>query len=185
MRLTAQVHARLAPSLERGDWALDATAGNGHDTLFLASQVAPIGQVWAWDTQPAALATTQERLQAAGLEATVTLVQASHHRLRERMPTRAHGRLRAVMFNLGYRPGGDPQHITQPGTTMPALEAACRLLHPDGVISLLAYRGHPGGEAEYQALQDWLATAPLAVERITGAGARERAPVLCLLTRRG
>jgi ubiquinone/menaquinone biosynthesis C-methylase UbiE len=55
MRLTAQAHARLAPSLEPGAWALDATAGNGHDTLFLAGQVAPNGQVWAWDTQPAAL----------------------------------------------------------------------------------------------------------------------------------
>jgi hypothetical protein len=34
-------------------------------------------------------------------------------------------RLRAVTFNLGYRPGGDQQHITQPGSTIPALEAAC------------------------------------------------------------
>jgi hypothetical protein len=74
----------------------------------------------------------------AGLEAAVTLVQARHHRLRERMPARAHDRLRAVMFNLGYRPGGDRQHITRSATTLPALEAARRLLHPDGVISLLA-----------------------------------------------
>jgi ubiquinone/menaquinone biosynthesis C-methylase UbiE len=185
MRLTAQAHARLSAHLRPGDWALDATAGNGHDTLFLARQVAPGGQVWAWDTQSAALKATRARLQAAGLEAVVTLIEASHHHLRERTPANAAGRVMAVTFNLGYRPGGDPQHITRAGTTMPALEAACRLLHPDGMISLLSYRGHPGGETEYQALREWLATAPLAVERITRPGANERAPVLFLLTRRG
>jgi predicted methyltransferase len=40
-----------ARSLQAGDVAVDATAGNGHDTLFLAEAVGPTGRVHAVDVQ--------------------------------------------------------------------------------------------------------------------------------------
>lgn len=52
---------------------------------------------------------------------------------------------RLVAFNLGYLPGGDKGIITQSATTLLALEAAKELLLPGGVISIVAYVGHPGG----------------------------------------
>lgn len=180
--LTQQAHLALAACLQPGNWAVDATAGNGHDTLFLAQQVGPTGHVWAFDIQSEALNTTVQRLRSAGVEGRVTLVQASHDRMLEYLPGSAIGRVKAIQFNLGYRPGGDPRLITRPETTLPALGAACRLLHPEGYISLLVYRGHPGGMEEYQAILDWLTQAELRVECIEGTS--QRAPVLFLLAHR-
>lgn len=39
-----------------GDTVIDATAGNGHDTVFLAQLVGRQGRVWAFDVQSSALA---------------------------------------------------------------------------------------------------------------------------------
>ncbi len=178
--LTEQAHRYLARYLQSGDWALDATAGNGHDTLFLAEQVGPNGHVWAFDIQAVALESTAQRLRAAGLEERVTLIQASHARMLAILPQVVIGRIKAIQFNLGYRPGGDKRLITRPETTLPALTAACRLLHPEGLISLLVYPGHPGGAKEYQAILAWLEGARLGIKRIDGC--TDQSPVLFLLS---
>lgn len=52
---------------------------------------------------------------------------------------------RLVAFNLGYLPGGDKRIITSSASTLLALEAAKDLLLPGGLISVVAYVGHPGG----------------------------------------
>lgn len=49
-----------------------------------------------------------------------------------------------VCFNLGFLPGGDRSVISRPATTVAAVEAAMRILVPRGIISVLAYVGHPG-----------------------------------------
>jgi len=41
----------LKATVEEGDTVVDATAGNGHDTLFLAQLVGDSGQVYAFDVQ--------------------------------------------------------------------------------------------------------------------------------------
>ncbi len=132
--------------LQPGEVAVDATVGNGHDTLFLAQQVGAQGHVYGFDIQEEALARTRRRLEEAGLRDRVTLLQMGHEHMAEAVPAAWHGRIGAVMFNLGYLPGGsDRTCITRPQTTVPALEAALRLLRPGGVLTVVAYRGHPGG----------------------------------------
>lgn len=49
------VHGFLAQHLGPGMFAVDATAGNGHDTAFLCGLVGPTGRVLAMDIQPAAV----------------------------------------------------------------------------------------------------------------------------------
>ena len=39
MKLTEQAHQELRKVIKPGDYAIDATLGNGHDTQFLARQV--------------------------------------------------------------------------------------------------------------------------------------------------
>lgn len=51
---------------------------------------------------------------------------------------------RFVCFNLGFLPGGERSIVTQPDTTVAALQAALRILEPRGLISVLCYVGHPG-----------------------------------------
>ena len=40
---------QLLKVVEPGDFVIDATMGNGHDTAFLAELVGPSGEVFAFD----------------------------------------------------------------------------------------------------------------------------------------
>ncbi len=154
--LTTLAQQAVAAVLGPGGLAVDATVGNGHDTLFLARRVAPRGRVFGFDIQPAALAGARRRLAAAGLEGAVELALCGHERMAERLPGAWHGRVAAVMFNLGYLPGADKSLVTRPDTTLAALDQAVALLRPGGVLSLMLYRGHAGAPREVAAVEDWL-----------------------------
>ena len=158
MRLTHKAHEIVSRCLKEGNLAVDATAGNGHDTLFLAQQVGDAGRVFAFDIQEQALQATAARLEQAGLGSRVELIHDGHEQMAANLPPHSHGRIQAVMFNLGYLPGGDKATITRAEHSLPALEQARRLLAPGGIISVLAYRGHPGGLEESLAVERALAT---------------------------
>jgi len=135
-------------STARGLVAADFTAGNGWDTLFLARAVGEKGHVWAFDLQKEAIHRTESRLREAGLLGRVTLVRADHAELARYV----RGPLHVAMMNLGYLPGGDRSKTTRPPSTIRAVEEALRLLVPGGILTVVAYPGHPGGDEEAEAL---------------------------------
>lgn len=145
--------------IHQGDVCIDATAGNGVDTVFLAKAVGSGGMVYGFDVQEAALNKTQERLsrELSHRFTGVRLLLASHHRMAELIPPEQHGAVAAIMFNLGYLPGSDQTVITRPSTTLPALESALSLLRQGGVLTIAVYPGHPGGQAEAEAVEAWAA----------------------------
>ncbi|MEM6647529.1 MAG: class I SAM-dependent methyltransferase [Bacteroidota bacterium] len=153
--LTA-AHQAIADVVRAGDLVIDATLGNGHDTRFLAERVGATGRVLGFDVQADALVQTRRRLEAHGLVDRVTLVHAGHETLGAQVS--ADQEVRAVMFNLGYLPGADKATITQPETTLAALEQACAVLAVGGRISIVVYPGHEGGAAEAAALTAFLQT---------------------------
>lgn len=143
-------------AVSRGGVVVDATCGNGHDTLFLAREVGPSGHVYGFDVQEEALQTTRRRLEEAGLQGGVTLFRKGHETMGKTLPGEVRDRVQAVMFNLGYLPGGtDKTLVTRPETTQAALEAALQLLAPGGVITVVSYVGHPGGREEAKAVRAW------------------------------
>jgi hypothetical protein len=71
------------------------------------------------------------------------------------IPTQHHGKIKAIMFNLGYLPGGDKTIITYTDSTISALNNACYLLSNDGVMTVIAYPGHPGGDEETIQVKNW------------------------------
>lgn len=160
--------------LQPGDRAIDATVGNGHDTLFLARCVGQEGKVYGIDKQREALASARARLDRHGVAARVMLIHAGHEELLDFIPPDLHGKIKAIMFNLGYLPGSDHSLITQPATTLAALKAAQRLLLPGGRITLLAYTGHPGGREEAETVKRWV--RELAADRYR---VRIEAPASC------
>jgi predicted methyltransferase len=146
--------------LRSGDLAIDATVGNGHDTVFLAQTVGATGRVLGFDVQAAALGMAQDRLHRAGVSERVRLVQAGHETLGTHLPCEGR-RLRAVTFNLGYLPGGaDKTVVTRPETTVAALTAATRELGSGGIITVVLYTGHPGGAEEAAAVREWAKGLP-------------------------
>lgn len=148
----------LADRLQAGDCAVDATAGNGHDTLFLCRRVLPGGRVFAFDKQEAALANTRARLLENGVaQADFTLIHAGHETLSERLPETLRGRLAAVMFNLGYLPGSDKNLITRAATTLAAAAQALEWLRPGGLMTVVVYPGHEGGAEEAREIAAWAA----------------------------
>lgn len=136
---------------------VDATAGNGHDTLALAQAVGPGGHVWALDRQAVALEATEERLRAHGCREQVTLIQGNHADWAELLPAELEGNLRLAVFNLGYLPGSDHSLTTCAADTLAALDGARRWLAPAGALSLIAYPGHPGGAEETAVVRAWMA----------------------------
>lgn len=146
--LTKAAQDRIAQNLQPGQFAVDATMGNGHDTLFMAELVGVEGRVFGFDIQQQALANTRQRLAAAGLENRAALIQGGHEHMAFMIPSRIQGQISAIMFNLGYLPGGDKHKVTRPETTLAAVKAATRLLAPGGIMTILVYRGHAGGQDE-------------------------------------
>lgn len=135
-----------------GDAALDATMGNGHDTLMLCEAVGPAGKVYAFDVQEQALAETEKRLKEHGMDGRAVLIQAGHEHMAEYVKEP----VRAVMFNLGWLPGGDHDVTTRWETTRQAVESALSLLLPMGVLVICAYPGHAEGEREKRELTAFL-----------------------------
>ena len=182
-RLTVYAARWLKEALRPGAYAVDATVGNGYDTLFLAHEVGPAGRVLGFDVQKVALTNATEMLRFAGLLNRVTLVLASHEDLRYYLPPGQ--QVAAAMFNLGYLPRGDRRITTRPESTLAALSALIPHLESTGRLTLLSYRGHLGGEAEYQALAAALAqNTMINVTEVAGVASPEDGPRLFLVQRR-
>ncbi|NLZ93203.1 MAG: methyltransferase domain-containing protein [Firmicutes bacterium] len=140
-------------AVKAGEIVVDATCGNGHDTVFLAQCVGAEGHVYAFDIQEEAIESTKKRIKSAGVQERVTLNHANHAN-REAWPQT---QLAAVMFNLGYLPGGNHAIITRAETTVSALQIAVNSLKKNGIITLVVYTGHPGGADEYHAVRNFCA----------------------------
>lgn len=135
-----------------GDSVIDATMGNGHDTLMLCEAVGPGGRVYAFDIQLQAVDETEKRLREHGMADRATLIHAGHERMAEYVKEP----VKAVMFNLGWLPGGNHSVTTKWETTRQAVESALTLLSPSGVVVICAYPGHEEGAREERELTAFL-----------------------------
>ena len=124
--------------------AVDATCGNGHDTVWLAER---FGRGYAFDIQEKAAEATRQLVKSRGFQ-NVKVINDSH----EKMAEYVHEKVKLVMFNLGYLPGGDKEIVTETASTLKAIEAALSLLEKDGLVCITMYPGHPQGAREKAAL---------------------------------
>jgi hypothetical protein len=146
-------HLKLAKQywkefLKNGDLAIDATCGNGHDTLFLSDLCSVIGM----DIQSQALENTRALLQKE-----VSLYLLSNEEI-DSLPLPYPPRL--IVYNLGYLPGGDKSITTQTEKTLISVKKSLELLAPGGALSITCYPGHEEGAREEKALEEWAATLP-------------------------
>ncbi|MDO5435511.1 MAG: class I SAM-dependent methyltransferase [Clostridia bacterium] len=139
--------------IREGDSVIDATMGNGHDTLKLAELVGPDGHVTGFDIQPEAVERTRDLLAENGVLQRCELYAVGH----EHMPELVRAPVRMVIFNLGWLPGGDKHVTTKCGTTLSAVDAALELLEPEGVCTVCVYPGHEEGEREREMLTEHFA----------------------------
>ena len=159
--LTEQAQKFISGYLSDGDHVIDATAGNGFDTLFLARHVGNEGMVYAFDIQLQAIENTRQLLSDNNLLKRVRLFKQGHELLLESVPGEIHQHISVIMFNLGYLPGADKSCITKTATTLDALNQSMQLLKPAGLLSVMLYPGHPGGQDEAQAVLEWAQQFPV------------------------
>ena len=150
--LTRWLQTLLGAHDLEGRCVVDATAGNGNDTYYLAQRVGPSGKVHAFDIQPSALAQTWRRLATQGLHSRVCLHCRSHAQLQQALGWNERPAL--VLFNLGYLPGASHQLTTTADSTLAAIEQAMQLVDRDGAVAIVVYRGHEQGRKEARKIAD-------------------------------
>lgn len=151
--------------VQPGERVIDATMGTGVDTLFLARLTGPLGAVAAFDVQEEALELTRKRLRrelGPGGSAHVSLHRMNHDAMDQALMDEWQGTTAAIMFNLGYLPTGeaDKQIMTLPETTLSALENGLSMLRPGGILSIVVYPGHAGGDDEADKVRAWAQLLP-------------------------
>ncbi|HJE19999.1 MAG TPA: class I SAM-dependent methyltransferase [Aliicoccus persicus] len=134
--------------VEPSDIVVDATCGNGHDTLFLSNLV-PDGKVYSFDIQPAAIESAKEK---TGDRKNITYILDSHANVECYITVP----IKVAMFNLGYLPQGDKSITTMPASTIEAVDKLYDLLEVGGRIVIVVYHGHATGKVEKDALQKHL-----------------------------
>lgn len=147
-----QSHDIIKSVVREGDIVIDATAGNGNDTLMLAKLVGDRGKVYSFDIQEKAIRNTAEKLSANGMSHRVLLINDGHQHMEKYVSEQ----VKAVMFNLGYLPGGDHSIATRAETTIAAIESAMKLLVVGGIITLVVYYGGDSGFDEKDRLLEYI-----------------------------
>ena len=146
----------LRKSIDFGDVAIDATAGNGHDTLYLTELVGDTGHVFAFDVQQQALDATATRLKEHAVFERTTLILDGHEQVANYVDEPIGG----AIFNLGYLPGADHTVTTHGNTTIQAIDNMLDMMKLGGIVVLVVYHGHEVGKEERNAVLNYVETLP-------------------------
>jgi ubiquinone/menaquinone biosynthesis C-methylase UbiE len=155
-------HLDLAHSYWRkivtpGSAVIDATCGNGNDTLVLAKLclTADQGTLFAMDIQPQAIQKTRAALERSLDPLVFQRIQfltGCHSHFPSDLRNQS---ISLIVYNLGYLPGSDKSIKTSESTTLVSLKTALRLMKPGGMISVTCYPGHPEGLTEQKKILIW------------------------------
>ena len=157
MTITDWVHSVLASSIEEGDFCIDATAGKGKDTLFLAEQTGKTGKVLAFDIQKEAIEQAEKLIENHGFSDRVEFILNGHEHMDEYADKESAA---VILFNLGYLPGGDHSLATKESTTLEAAKKGLTILKKQGVMCICIYSGGDSGFSEKEAVLSWAETLP-------------------------
>ncbi len=142
-------HQLLKESVDKGSVTVDATSGNGNDTLFLSELVGESGKVYAFDIQQQAIETTKALLKEKKCH-NVNLIHDSHSNVKQYLPDNTE--ISGAIFNLGYLPRSNKQIITKADTTIQSIEALLEMSKKGARIVVVVYHGHEGGKEEKDAV---------------------------------
>jgi 16S rRNA C1402 N4-methylase RsmH len=131
--------------LQPGDLAIDATLGNGHDSLFLLELGA---EIIGFDIQSKAI----EEVKKKTRDQKITLYHQSHETIAS-IPLPQPPKL--IVYNLGYLPGGDKSITTLSSSTLKSVQHSLERLDPKGALSIICYPGHEEGLKEEAFLLEW------------------------------
>lgn len=156
-QITHWCHSIIQSQIQPGGAYVDATMGNGRDTLFLCGLAGTAGRVWAFDIQDAALAATKKLLEKHGYAQNVSLIKDGHENMDCYL---ASDSADAICFNFGYLPGGDHGISTKADTSLIAIQKGLDILKSGGMMSLCVYSGGDTGFEERECILGFLKKLP-------------------------
>ena len=136
--------------IKPGDITVDATCGNGNDTLLLAKKSK---KVFAFDVQEDAINNTKKLLDENNIN-NVTLICSSHEKM-DNYLNEYKNKISLFTFNLGYLPSGNKNIITNHESTLIAIKKALELLNNKGIILVTCYP-HEEGKKESSTIINYL-----------------------------
>lgn len=145
--------------LKKGLIAVDATCGNGHDSLFIAKEILEEGHgaLYCIDIQKTAIENTKELL-VKNLPSSSYARVKFHQQSHVNFPSEIFS-CDLIVYNLGYLPAGSNKELTtMVESTIESIKKGCDLLSDGGLISIMCYPGHPEGLREQIALINHLNT---------------------------
>ncbi len=150
-------HAIWSQVLSIGDLAIDATCGNGYDTVHLAHLClnGSKGSLIGFDIQELAITNTKNKITTELSEdqaQQIKLINCSHMEIEAYV---AEESATLIVYNLGYLPGGDKSVTTKTENTLESVAKSLPLVKIGGAISITCYPGHPEGLNEQKALLDF------------------------------
>ncbi len=154
-QITKFCHSLMKLHIKNGDLCVDATMGNGKDTLFLCKEVGEEGKVIAFDIQKKALENTEKLLEESGFKSRARLILESHQEIDKYIKEEGQ-EPSCIVFNFGYLPGGDKEIATNPETDIIAMEKSLSCLKKGGVLSLCIYSGGVSGFDEREKILAFL-----------------------------
>ncbi len=152
-QITYWCHEIIRSQVPEGGIYVDATMGNGNDTLFFCKMAGESGRVYAFDIQQKAIENTEKLLKHHQLSGRAELILKSHEYMDEYVGENSAD---AVCFNFGYLPGGDHSISTTAEASKKAVGKALKILKPGAMLSLCIYSGGDTGFEEKEALLAYL-----------------------------
>jgi predicted methyltransferase len=120
---------------------IDATCGNGFDTLFLSNVAGAKGKVMSFDIQEQAVERTNSLMAQNKQFDNFKVIKDSHEFVGKYLQEK----IDAAVFNLGYLPFSDKTITTNPDTTLKAIENLLPVLKDEGRIYITTYVSHDVG----------------------------------------
>ena len=134
----------MSENIKSNDIVIDATCGNGYDTLFLSKLS---NKVYALDIQDKAINNTKKLVKDA------VVIKDSHSNINKYFKEKT---VSLINFNLGYLPNGDKSITTNYKTTIEAINKSLILLNLKGIILITIYPGHKEGLKESVQIKKYL-----------------------------
>ena len=145
-KITDLAHLLIKSSINESSTVVDATMGNGFDTLFL-SKISKI--VYSFDIQEDALENTFSLLNLNNIH-NCKLILDSHERILNYIKD-----FSLVVFNLGYLPKGNKNITTKSKTTLKTIKSLLEH-NPKLTLVITCYPGHLEGKKESDLLLEFL-----------------------------
>jgi len=131
---------------------VDATTGNGNDSLKMLKAMKSNSFLTGFDIQGKALENTDELLRQEAFE-NYRLIEDGHENIGEYFSAYS---VDFIIYNLGYLPKGDKKIYTQTSKTLKSLRSAMNLLKRKGLIAVVTYPGYEPGAHEHMEVLKFL-----------------------------